>query len=404
MHNSQHDDFLQAWFPSLAGSSNPAAFFHAYNDFLGLSPVEKRVVLGDKLLLAAALSIHGITTPTTLLVISAGRFVSPLKGEISEEAARDLLRGKDAFIKSSTGWGGFGAFRLHANGDVYSADGSKMRRGLPRLFQKIRGAHYLVQEVIQQDPRYTAVAPASVNTIRCVTFRDRSGEIHVAAASWRMGDGKSVVDNSSSGGIVCGIDPATGTIIGRGRDLSGKTYTAHPATGFVFEGADVPDAAKMFETAKAAHRGLGTAVSVGWDVVMTIDGPMILEGNDPWGALGHALVDRQFLDRAWGIILADHKVAGTGFPSQDGRIRRNDLVRATLSIRGKVQGVGYRKWVSRYAAERGVDARPENLSDGTVRCQLVGQRWRVEFVTLACHRGPGPSRVEKIEVQNVRRL
>ena len=81
-----------------------------------------------------------------------------------------------------------------------------------------------------------------------------------------------------------------------------------------------------------------------------------------------------------------------------------DMIRATLSIRGKVQGVGYRRWVVRHAAERGLEANPKNLDDGTVRCRLTGQRWRVEFATLACHRGPAAAKVERIDVQEVRRV
>lgn len=404
MRSSRFEEFLHAWFPSMAEHTNPAVFFTRYNEFLSLMPTGKRVVLEDKILLAAALHAYGIRTPTTLVSINRGRFFSPGAGEISQAEVARLLEGKEAFIKSATGWGGVGAFRLHADGSIHKADGSKTGRRLPKLLTKIKGMDYLIQEMIQQDDRFSAVANSSINTVRCVTFRDRLGDIHIAASTWRMGDGRSVIDNGTSGGIVCGIDPATGRILGPGRTLAGASHEKHPLSGFEFEGAEVPDIQVIFETAKAAHRALGTGASVGWDVAMTPDGPMIIEGNDPWGARGHVLVDADFARRTWDLFMTDRKVAGSGFPAEKRRGRRLGVISATLSIHGKVQGVGYRNWVSGYAEQCGVTAAPTNMDDGTVSCELKGQRWRVEFVTLACHRGPSAAVVEKIDVQSVRRL
>lgn len=404
MHSPRFEEFLQTWFPSMAEHTNPAVFFTRYNEFLSLTPTGKRVVLGDKILLAAALQSFGLRTPTTLLSISRGRFFSPSRGELDQGEVLQLLEGKEAFIKSATGWGGMGAFRLHADGSLDKADGSKMRRRLPKVLTKIKGMDYLIQEVLQQDDRFSAVASSSINTVRCVTFRDGAGDIQIAASTWRMGDGQSVIDNGTSGGIVCGVDPKTGRILGPGRTLAGASHERHPRSGFEFEGKEVPEIKLIFETAKAAHQALDTSASIGWDIAMTPEGPVIIEGNDPWGARGHLLVDPDFAPRTWGMFMADKKANGSGFPKGKRRARRLDMIQATLSIHGKVQGVGYRNWISGYAERCGVSAAPTNLDDGTVLCHLKGQRWRVEFVTFACHRGPIGSAVEKIDVQNVRLL
>lgn len=380
------------------------AFFHNYNAFLCTTPGGKRSVLDDKLLLSGALTVSGVRTPRTLLTVMGGQLRSPEHGDLSEDEAANLLKGKDAFIKARTGQGGEGAFRLYADGSVTRAGGERYKEGLPNLLRRIRQSDYLVQDLVRQSENYSAVAPASVNTVRCITLRDSSGAMHIVGATWRMGNGKAVVDNASSGGMFCGIDPKTGRILGPARDLSGKLFERHPASGHKFEGAEVPEVQSVFEIAKAAHRVLDTSMSIGWDVAMTPEGPSIIEGNGQWMPELHVLVDDQFEHRLWQAFMAGRSLAGSGFPGEDRRIRRTDLIRATLSIRGKVQGVGYRKWVSRYAAERGVDARPENLEDGTVRCQLIGQRWRVEFVTLACHRGPAPAEVERIDVQAIKRI
>lgn len=402
MLDFSHREFLRAWFPSIARSKNADLFFHSYNEFLCTTPAGKRAVLDDKLLLSGALSVGGVRTPEILLTVTGGKLMSPSAGELSDEAAMRMLKGRDAFIKARTGNGGAGAFRLSADGSVHSADGRKLGRGLRGLLRKIKRSDYLVQELVRQDDRYAAIAPASVNTIRCITLRSRSGAVDIGCASWRMGNGKSVVDNASSGGMFCGVDPKTGRILGPALDFSGALHEVHPMSGYLFRGSEVPDIGDIFETAKAGHRVLDTAMAIGWDVAMTPDGPTIIEGNGQWGVIGYDLTDPDFERRLWEVFMGDRKVNGSGFPKEAKPARRGDMIRATLSIHGKVQGVGFRKWVSSYAAERGVQATPENLDDGTVRCRLIGQRRRIEFVTLACHRGPAAAEVEHIDVQEVK--
>lgn len=399
-----HRQFLEAWFPSIAVSKDRAAFFHAYNEFLCTTRTGKQSALDDKLLMSGALKGSGLPTPEILLMTVDGRFVSPSEGEVSREAAAKLLVGKDAFIKTRGGWGGEGAFRLHADGSVAKAEGSKIDWSIPKLLKKIGRSDYLVQELVRQDERYSAVAPASVNTVRCITMRDASGKIRVASVTWRMGNGATVVDNASSGGMFCAVAPETGMIVGPAVDFSGTTYDTHPFSGFAFAGSEVPDIKAIFQVSEAAHRCLSTSLAIAWDVAMTPDGPTILEGNGHWGVVGYELADPEFERLLWQTFMVDRQVEGSGFPADEQAPSGNDMIRATLLIHGKVQGVRYRKWISRYAAERGVEADPLNLEDGTVRCRLIGQRWRVEFVTLACHRGPASAKVERIDVKDVRRV
>lgn len=399
-----HRQFLQAWFPSIAVSKDRAAFFHAYNEFLCTTRTGKQSALDDKLLMSGVLKVSGLPAPEILLMTVGGRFFSPLEGKVSREAAAKLLAGKDAFIKTRGGWGGEGAFRLHADGSVVKADGSKLDGSIPKLLKKICRSDYLVQELVRQDERYSAVAPASVNTVRCITMRDISGNIRVASVTWRMGNRAMVVDNASSGGMFCGVDPETGRIVGPAVDFTGTTYDSHPFSGFPFAGSEVPDIKAIFRVSEAAHRCLSTSLAIAWDVAMTPEGPTILEANGHWGVVGYELADPDFERLLWETFMLDRQVEGFGFPAEEQAAGRNEMIRATILIQGKVQGVRYRKWISRYAAERGVEAAPINLEDGTVRCQLTGQRWRVEFVTLACHRGPAAAEVERIDVQGVMRL
>ncbi|WP_036259928.1 acylphosphatase [Methylocapsa aurea] len=75
---------------------------------------------------------------------------------------------------------------------------------------------------------------------------------------------------------------------------------------------------------------------------------------------------------------------------------RQQIVRAT--IRGRVQGVGYRAWVVREAERRGVTGWVRNRSNGDVEAVFFGEPEAVEALCAACWRGPPLARVEGIDV------
>jgi acylphosphatase len=68
-----------------------------------------------------------------------------------------------------------------------------------------------------------------------------------------------------------------------------------------------------------------------------------------------------------------------------------------LSIRGRVQGVGYRAFVEREALKRGVEGWARNRRDGSVEAVLAGPPDTVEALIEACRRGPFNARVDAID-------
>jgi acylphosphatase len=57
-------------------------------------------------------------------------------------------------------------------------------------------------------------------------------------------------------------------------------------------------------------------------------------------------------------------------------------------IRGKVQGVSFRAWAVREAANRGIDGWVRNREDGGVEAILAGEPEAVRSVVAACRNGP----------------
>jgi acylphosphatase len=69
-----------------------------------------------------------------------------------------------------------------------------------------------------------------------------------------------------------------------------------------------------------------------------------------------------------------------------------------LRIAGKVQGVGYRAWAIRIAADLGLRGWVRNLANGTVELLASGEEDAVAAMTEACRRGPSDARVDSIDM------
>ena len=74
--------------------------------------------------------------------------------------------------------------------------------------------------------------------------------------------------------------------------------------------------------------------------------------------------------------------------------RRSVLVR----ISGRVQGVGFRDWTHRRAADLGLSGWVRNLASGEVEALFSGPRDAVDKMLAAVRRGPQLARVDDVTV------
>ena len=67
-----------------------------------------------------------------------------------------------------------------------------------------------------------------------------------------------------------------------------------------------------------------------------------------------------------------------------------------VTIRGLVQGVGYRAFVDDEAGARGLEGWVRNRRDGSVESLFAGPAEVVAAMIVACRRGPSSARVEAV--------
>lgn len=192
--------------------------------------------------------------------------------ESSLDTITDFLHGHaDVVLKRIDGACGVGIDKYKAK-DILSDN---------KLLNQLVGANIILEEVAVNAEPIRQFSPSSLNTIRVVTCIDHQGVPHIIATAFRMGNGKSHTDNFMTGGIACFVDPESGVIVTDGVNLDGKTFAAHPISGIVYKGFQIPNWAEARDLALNLALEVPQARFVGWDVVMTDDGFDILEGNIP---------------------------------------------------------------------------------------------------------------------------
>jgi acylphosphatase len=70
-----------------------------------------------------------------------------------------------------------------------------------------------------------------------------------------------------------------------------------------------------------------------------------------------------------------------------------------VTIRGRVQGVGYRAWVEHQASAHDLEGWVRNVRDGSVEALFSGPAEVVAAMVERCRRGPSSARVDAVTEQ-----
>ena len=137
---------------------------------------------------------------------------------------------------------------------------------------------YLLEEPVIQCEEMNKLNKSSVNTTRMVSVMNGKGEVTILATFVRIGNGK-CVDNFNSGGMTAKVDVETGIILEEAVNKNGELFENHPLTGTKIKGFQIPYWNEAKEMVKEAAKKSKHVRYVGWDVAMSINGPVLIEGN-----------------------------------------------------------------------------------------------------------------------------
>ena len=144
--------------------------------------------------------------------------------------------------------------------------------------EELREQNVVLEEPIVQCDFMARLHPASVNTVRVATAV-KDGQVHILFATLRMGRGGAFVDNAGAGGFAAAIDIDTGVVRTPGVSETFDYAVIHPDSGAQIVGIHIP----RWEELKAISKKLAMVVPeqryVGWDMALTDDGWVVIEGN-----------------------------------------------------------------------------------------------------------------------------
>ncbi|HEU4630923.1 MAG TPA: sugar-transfer associated ATP-grasp domain-containing protein [Gemmatimonadaceae bacterium] len=236
---------------------------------------------------------HGLPGVPVLLEFDHGELVA---SRLPGDPASSLPRG-DLFSKPNDATGGHGTERWryvsdHGDGGWMARDGRI--RSAAALLEELartsltlplrdfrRSRRMLLQPCLRNHRDLLPLTPGALCTLRILTFRMPGERARVLLAAYRMAVGDAPADNFHFGGIITSVDLATGRL-GVALRRQGHVLVPverHPDTGTPIGGFPLPcwqQAVSLAERALDAAPGLP---AVGWDVAITDDGPVLVEGN-----------------------------------------------------------------------------------------------------------------------------
>ena len=145
------------------------------------------------------------------------------------------------------------------------------------LFDKlVSNNQLLIEECIKQHKEMNTLYDKSVNTMRMFTFF-KNGEAYFLQAVLKIGNG-GVVDNFSSGGMYTYVS-SDGDVYVDAIDRNDNIYTKHPISDSKIVGFKVPMFNEAVKLVKECAKVIPEVAYVGWDVAISENGPVIVEGN-----------------------------------------------------------------------------------------------------------------------------
>jgi hypothetical protein len=229
--------------------------------------------------------------PATIALCSFGRIQM-----IAEPAGRELI------VKPADGEGGRGVRML---GPVVDEQALSALLSTPQDFRSIA----VVQTRINVHLDLRDLALGALPTTRIVTMKNERGAPEVVSATFRCPtDPLALVDNMKAGGLIAAVALDTGSLGVACRGYGGGDLTHHPVTGAAIQDRTLPDWQAAKSLALRAHaEAFAEYTLIGWDVALTPDGPVLIEGNGKPGVLMPQRAARAGLAQGrYGSLLAHH--------------------------------------------------------------------------------------------------
>lgn len=240
-------------------------------------------VLNDKVAIYAIFEEIVDHFPTLYGIIYDDRYVS------RDDESRSLLETVETHgtvvVKPADLWQGKGVHVLSYEDGKYRVDGDPSEEAaIDRLQHNSGYENYMVTAYLHQHSYADEIFDGATNSIRLMTALDpETGEPQLVRAAHRFGTaGSAPTDNWESGGVAAPIDHESGEIqplVVLDENSKRQRADQHPGTNAQVTGVEIPMWKQVRKTICRGARSYQMSRLTAWDVVITEDGPMLLEAS-----------------------------------------------------------------------------------------------------------------------------
>lgn len=237
------------------------------NKFLKLD--SQIILLRDKFLFFKYMESNHLPVPSVFAIMKSGKLYDTEFNEILFEDIKDY---NNFFVKDIDGECASFVKRFT---DINELINNK------EILSKLSTGMYIFQEAILQNDNLSLLNSNALNTLRIITI-NRNGKPYVLSALLRVGTSQTGnVDNWAAGGLAIGInDDGFLKQYGYYKPCYGGKTDIHPDTNIKFSEFNIIDYERAKNIACEAHKRFYNIRAIGWDVALTSNGPVFIEGND----------------------------------------------------------------------------------------------------------------------------
>lgn len=200
--------------------------------------------------------------------------------DAGDAAAYDAL-----IVKPGMGSKGKGVVRLarQDGGDWRASDGGLhiAAADLDPWIARRRHNGWIVQQCMAVHPDLAELSPGALPTLRIVTVRNEHGVFEVVDMALRLSLASDrAADNFNMDNLVAPV--GQDAVLGPALRRTGGGFTElerHPQTGAAIAGARIDLFHAARELAVRAHGHFADHALIGWDIGLSADGPVLIEGN-----------------------------------------------------------------------------------------------------------------------------
>lgn len=283
-------------------------------------------VLEDKVQFASKCQASGLPHPSVHFTINCEDlgydFPDHQGGAIAD--AFDALEAGNYIVKTCAGAYGASLWSItkQPTGVLVHNDQALLTPGQFSERLIASGERYLVQEKIEVARSLKAIMPGvACGTFRLNSFLRADGSVVIAYAFAKPTAVGPVSDNfagGASGNMLAMIDiehQCISRVVRRAPSGLLTDITHHPDTGTDLRNYPVPELTQALDLARRCALGFAEVPAVGWDIVITDTGAMVLEGNPMFDPIGPQFCANQGVRHLVPSLLAGerrHAVPGAG--------------------------------------------------------------------------------------------